>query len=1054
MANVAGDASLLVDADTSKFTAKMEGAAKSVDKFVDKAEQIGPTVSRSSDQATTATAELDRQQQRLVDTINRYQVTMGKTRGEILEYRAAQLGITDQVQSQITAIKAHEAAMKAQDTALRTSGTQLNKYGVSVGQTNAALRQLPAQLSDVVVSLQGGQRPLSVLLQQGSQVKDSFGGIAPAANAVVGAISKLITPLTLGAGAVAALTVAYFQGASEAENYAKALTLTGNIAGKTISDLQNTAKQIAEVTGTQGQAAEALAAAIQSGKIAPDALKEVGAAAVTMSRVLGKSVDESVASFVKLADEPAKASAKLNETMHYLTLATYERIKALEDQGRTEEAIALAQRTAADVTTSRLKDVESQVGVLQRAWQMMAADAKKAWDIMMGIGRPISSADALDAAQKRLADLRARGPMNNFETGRADYADQLRNAESDVRGLRFKVLNEQLDAFTKSTVQARNDAAITAADAVKKWQDQAKGVSAVNRELKRYNDWLDDIRKVNPKSDYLSPANVAAGEAAIRKQFASTGGTGRADMLAGTKLALEQIKAQSEAVTTANANTERVLEAQRAAGLVSESAYYAEKRRLIDANTKAQIDALNAENDRLRQDKLKTSDSLERDRKVAENVARINKLQADGTTALTVLDIQQAAAARERAASLLTAQQAAKDYLDTTQRAYDRELQGVGAGPNRRNYLAGVSQIEDRYESERRRLQNNLQLLALQGDGKLNPEIKKNADDQLKIINDTQAKSLASWESHYAALRKMDGDWSKGVSEGLRSYYDDASNFAKDAAGATTNALKGLEDQFTNLITKGKFDVNAFLSSITEEAARITVRQGITGPLSDLLSRALPQTKSSASDAKVSTSKIEDGIISALTSSSGTVSAANASMASSATAASTGLAAVAAAAQTASISLSTLGGGDALDSLLKSNNAFGTVGGGSFGGGGGWGQIVGSIFGSIFGGLFADGGNPPIGVPSIVGERGPELFVPKTAGTIIPNEALGSGGGPITIVNQTTGRIDSVQERRLPSGERQLIIQETMERTVAALNDPNSKMSKTLGRNYNTQRVR
>jgi lambda family phage tail tape measure protein len=44
---------------------------------------------------------------------------------------------------------------------------------------------------------------------------------------------------------------------------------------------------------------------------------------------------------------------------------------------------------------------------------------------------------------------------------------------------------------------------------------------------------------------------------------------------------------------------------------------------------------------------------------------------------------------------------------------------------------------------------------------------------------------------------------------------------------------------------------------------------------------------------------------------------------------------------------------------------------------------------------FADGGTPPVNQPSIVGEAGPEIFVPKTAGTIIPNNRLSSvlGGG-------------------------------------------------------------
>lgn len=60
---------------------------------------------------------------------------------------------------------------------------------------------------------------------------------------------------------------------------------------------------------------------------------------------------------------------------------------------------------------------------------------------------------------------------------------------------------------------------------------------------------------------------------------------------------------------------------------------------------------------------------------------------------------------------------------------------------------------------------------------------------------------------------------------------------------------------------------------------------------------------------------------------------------------------------------------------------------GAIGGGGGIFSAIGSIFG------FANGGNPPINKPSIVGEKGPELFVPKTAGTIVPNGGFGGGGG-------------------------------------------------------------
>ena len=69
-------------------------------------------------------------------------------------------------------------------------------------------------------------------------------------------------------------------------------------------------------------------------------------------------------------------------------------------------------------------------------------------------------------------------------------------------------------------------------------------------------------------------------------------------------------------------------------------------------------------------------------------------------------------------------------------------------------------------------------------------------------------------------------------------------------------------------------------------------------------------------------------------------------------------------------------------------NSFGGIGWSSsstdFANGGG---LVGWAKG-LFG--FADGGSPPVGVPSIVGERGAELFIPKQAGTIVTNNQLSS----------------------------------------------------------------
>ncbi len=71
---------------------------------------------------------------------------------------------------------------------------------------------------------------------------------------------------------------------------------------------------------------------------------------------------------------------------------------------------------------------------------------------------------------------------------------------------------------------------------------------------------------------------------------------------------------------------------------------------------------------------------------------------------------------------------------------------------------------------------------------------------------------------------------------------------------------------------------------------------------------------------------------------------------------------------------------------------------------GGGGKGIGGFLGGLIGGLFANGGRPPVGKVSVVGERGPELFVPKVAGTIIPNNAIGGGG---TTNNMITVNVDA-----------------------------------------------
>jgi len=81
---------------------------------------------------------------------------------------------------------------------------------------------------------------------------------------------------------------------------------------------------------------------------------------------------------------------------------------------------------------------------------------------------------------------------------------------------------------------------------------------------------------------------------------------------------------------------------------------------------------------------------------------------------------------------------------------------------------------------------------------------------------------------------------------------------------------------------------------------------------------------------------------------------------------------------------------------------------------------VGGFFKSLFG--FADGGRPPINKPSVVGERGPELFVPNTAGKVVPNDQLGGGTVNNTYITNQISAIDSKSVAQLFAENRKTLL--------------------------------
>ena len=98
---------------------------------------------------------------------------------------------------------------------LDAANSKLKINTVSLGQYQNAMRMMPAQMTDVVTQLAGGQNPLLIAIQQGGQMRDSFGGF----KGMFEGIASVITPARIAAlglaGGVAAVGKAMYDGAQD-----------------------------------------------------------------------------------------------------------------------------------------------------------------------------------------------------------------------------------------------------------------------------------------------------------------------------------------------------------------------------------------------------------------------------------------------------------------------------------------------------------------------------------------------------------------------------------------------------------------------------------------------------------------------------------------------------------------------------------------------------------------------------------------------------------------------------------------------------------------------
>ncbi|MFC7408708.1 phage tail length tape measure family protein [Hydrogenophaga atypica] len=392
---------------------------------------------------------------------------------------------------------------------------------ISTGQYTNALRMVPAQMTDIVTSLASGQDPLLVLIQQGGQLKDQFGGVGAAAKALGGYVMGMVNPLTLALAAAAGLALAFESGRKESALLDITATKTATTLGVTAGQLESIVSKLSGAGFSRGAISTALTEIAANGRVAADSLERYTLFAAELEKYPGQGVAETAKVFKELADEPTKATLKLNEALGYLTQSQYEQIKALEEQGRKTEAARIAQAAYADAVKPTIEAYKANMGALETAMDFWARKGKSMWDAITGIGRSDTGEERIAAAREKLESMRTRGGA--FGQSAADRKAMIQAAQDELNYLERVTQAVRDNAAAEAKRQATQRAGIEASGAVEAAQSKGLGKQyQLNKALDDYREGLDKIRAANPESALLNPERVAAGEKAIREQFKDT----------------------------------------------------------------------------------------------------------------------------------------------------------------------------------------------------------------------------------------------------------------------------------------------------------------------------------------------------------------------------------------------------------------------------------------------------------------------------------------------------------------------------------------------------
>jgi lambda family phage tail tape measure protein len=996
----------VVDATGAKAGFKeIEDSSKHMAQVVSKSgQEASKGLDGVGDGAKTTADAFTREEGRLRASILRSTFdlkTLGKTASEKIEAKIELQGLDGaKFQPYITQLKALEAQQKT--------------LGVSAGQTANAFRTLPAQFTDIATQLAGGQSPFLILLQQGGQIKDSFGGIGNAAKA----LASLITPTTVAIGGM----VAAFGGLALAVTHAEKLqqslntleiqlTATGRAGLISSGDLKKFIEQLARAPGVTRDSATAIVNEFTKiHNIGGALFKDLAASTADYARATGTDLPTAAKTLAKAFEDPIKGAKTLDDALGTLSSTQLLQIENLTKQndlvGAQRVLYDALQQSVKGLATDALTPLQKATNDLGNAWEKANGELSKSDGIRTVNALLVQTVGLVTYLVSNAGKL---GGLGNIATGLlpggaglgavANGAGAFLRNQLGIKPLFGSGGGEQGAGATQAQARAVDNAVARAAATAD--QDEVKRALELG---KAYQGQSEKIKELTTTRNTLTAAmRKSVDPAVIEKLKGQIAGVDEAIEAAKKRQAGPAPKAYQDDAATKMLENLRQQEAslnEQLATDVKLTASEKERAKFVqlvsDLKTKG---TLTADQKSL----LASQDAIKAqlDKNVAvEKELELKKEAAKETERLAQLDKQFAERSRQRTEAITSS-------LDSQGDQYDRVRATIGLGARARQEVEAQRSIFREYNKMQLDLVKNTPEHLLGSD--------KYKEEAAKIKEGLNA-ALDAQKQFFADEKAAREDWSTGAKSALADYVDYVNDAAGRARSLLTNSLTGFTDSVTEAIFGDKgASFKQLGENIAKQITKGIVEQQITKPIAEWLQGAV-------SDKDSIFSKLFGGLTSnketgenwlgmlglggggkagsAATARGSTmgnplyVQAVGGSFGSAANDSSSGGGGIlgmlgglfgGGSSNSAATAAANAMPGDALDNLINLQ--------------GGWGTMLG----------FANGGDPPVGRVSMVGERGPELFIPRQAGTIIPNNVLrggGGGGGNVINLNFQPGQVD------------------------------------------------